>query len=448
MLVRRRRYAGGLALLLAVAACHPRPEPDPERLVSPSGVYSFPIEDPYAASIAGTPRRLQLELPPQVPIRDRSIVLMTPRSSSPIFFHDRALRYSLAAQSGRAPLVFIIAGNNAGHRGRFSVFLQQLLFMAGFHVVSLPSVTFPNFMVSASTTGVPGYTEQDAEDAYHAMQKILAELRAGGLDVSDVSLVGYSLGAWQSAFVAELDDRTQAIGLRRTLLINPPVSLYRSSRKMDTMLADSIPGGIPGMDAFIDRLLISVGALYSQSPRVSLTEDFLFKAVLKGPFTRQDLRALVALAFRLAAANIAFSADVISHSGYLISPDKELRVSTSLTPYLHEALQRGFIEYFEHLLLPYYQRRDPSLTREAMIRKSSLESIAGFLKNSDKVYLITNADDFIMAPGDLDILKELFQGRETIFANGGHMGNLQEPHVAAAVVRDLLPEQPTTEASR
>jgi pimeloyl-ACP methyl ester carboxylesterase len=378
-----------------------------------------------------------VQLPREIPIEEFRLRIVD-RPSPTIFWYEDAFRFSLAPQRGSAPLVFVVAGTNAGHRSRLSVYLQKLFFMAGFHVVSVSSPTFPNFIVQASSTGVPGRITQDADDLYRALQMALARVRQR-VDVGDRHLVGYSLGGWQSAFVARLDDQRRALGLRKVLLINPPVSLYRSSKQLDGLVTENIPGGVAGIEEFIDRALQRITAALAQSGEPpDFAQDFLFQAYQALKPTNQQLAALVGVAFRLASANIAFSADVMSRWGYLVATDRRLTVASSLTPYFDRAMQYGFVDYFDKLLHPYYETREPGLTRADMIAEASLESIEPFLAHAPNVDLVTSADDIILAPGDIDFLRRVFAGRETIFPTGGHCGNMRDRHVAAAYIRHLV----------
>ncbi len=158
------------------------------------------------------------------------------------------------------------------------VFCRDFFFSVGFHAVSLSSPTFPNFMVSASTTGVPGRTSQDAADLYRVMQLCMEQLQQR-IRISDLYFTGYSLGGWQSAFVARLDDQQKALGFRRVLMINPPVSLYKSSQVLDNMLADNMPGGLQNVPLFLDEMTARVTGLLQRSRGVDLSQDFLYDVI-------------------------------------------------------------------------------------------------------------------------------------------------------------------------
>ena len=426
-----------LVLLLALAACHPAFKPEAERLMAPEGPYAYPVTNPFVATVVGTPAANRVVLPKDIPIQQRTLPVIEDRTVPRVLWYEDRFRYSIAAQSGKAPLIFVIAGTNAGYTTRLSAYLQQLFFTAGFHVVSISSPTFPNFMVTASTTSVPGWTAQDAADLYQMMQRVLADV-GQRVEVSNVSLVGYSLGGWHSAFVAALDRQQQAIGFRKVLLINPPVSLYRSSRVLDEMLVNNLPGGIDNLDAFVRNVVDKLVELYRQNQGITFGPDMLFDAYRALRPTEEQLAAVIGAVFRLASANIAFTADVMSHSGYLVPVSRELRISTSLTPYFDAGMRRGFIQYFEELLYPYYRQRYPTLTRQQIIDSASLESIAPFLSQATNVGLVTSKDDIILAPGDLDFLRRTFGDRATFFDYGGHCGGMMDAHVAAAYVRFMM----------
>jgi hypothetical protein len=94
-----------------------------------------------------------------------------------VFWFDRRLRVWFSPQPKPAPLAIVISG--AGSDGNTSklALLRGALYGAGYHVLTMPSPTFPGFIVAASSTGVAGDLRQDSRDLYAAMQQIVAHLR-------------------------------------------------------------------------------------------------------------------------------------------------------------------------------------------------------------------------------------------------------------------------------
>ncbi len=426
----------GLALL---GGCQQAPNIEPGLFDQPDGAFDYRWTDPYVATVVRTPPDQRAPLPVDYPRRDLRFVVYPDRPIPEVLWFHPSYRASLARQPGRAPLVFVIAGTGAGHDTSYMRTLEQIFYAAGFHVLSLSSPSHPNFIVTAAETSVPGYIEQDVEDLYRIMRIAYERVRPD-IEIESVNLAGYSLGGWQAAFVAQRDAEDGVFGFRRTLLINPPVDLYRSMNRLEALLEDNIPGGIDGVPAFMRRVFDAVSRLFEGGARLSFDEDFLYQAYRALEPTDQDLAALIGISFRLASANMAFSSDAIVRTGYLVQPDAVLTSQTPLTRYFRASLRQSFEDYLREMLIPFERRRDPDLTQEAIIAASTLKRIEPFLANAPNVGLVTAADDIILDPGDISYLREVFGDRAAIFPHGGHCGNFQHPHVVAAIGGFLIGE--------
>jgi len=87
-------------------------------------------------------------------------------------------------------------------------------------------------------------------------------------------------------------------------------------------------------------------------------------------------------------------------------------------------LHISFLDYFNEYYIPYFQNRSPGLTKEELLEALSLKSIESYLASSARIGVITNEDDFILAPGELDYLRRVFGPRLKVYPRGGHLGNL------------------------
>lgn len=208
-----------------------------------------------------------------------------------------------------------IAGTGGAHNSPKNYALGRALYDAGFHVVSLSSPTLPNFIVSASSTGVPGHAVHDAEDRYRVMTLIRGRLRKDA-EVTGICLAGYSLGGFNAAFVSWLDDQRKLLDFKRVLLINPPVRLYESMSVLDRML-ESIPRGMDNFHSYYEKMVREFSVLYSTADRLEFSEEFLY-AVFRQLQPRDDeLAALIGLSFRFSAANLMFTADLMTDFGFI-----------------------------------------------------------------------------------------------------------------------------------
>ena len=129
-----------------------------------------------------------------------------------------------------------------------------------------------------------------------------------------------------------------------------------------------------------------------------------------------------------------FAADVTSGFGLVVPPEQVLGKTDSLTDYFVVLLRTSFMDYFDNFFYPYHKARNPSLTRDGLIHEMSLKSIAPYLQRSTKIAMTTNDDDIILAPGEVDWLREIFGRRAKIWPTGGHCGNMEQKDFVAYMV--------------
>jgi hypothetical protein len=290
-------------------------------------------------------------------------------------------------------------------------------------VIALPSPTFPNFIIDASTSHVPGNLPDDAVDLYRVMEQIWDQSR-GRIEVSHFLLAGYSLGGTEAAFVAKLDDERRVFDFRKVLLLNPAVSLYNSVARIEGLLA-GIPGGPRRVGAFFNQMMAKSTDYYRKGDFVGVDDDFLYSAYQAQLLDRNEAGGIIAVSFRISSAGMIFASDVMTNGGYVVPRNKVLNNSDSLEDYFWTSLHLSFLDYFNEYFVPYFQSRRPGLSREELIEAQSLTSIEGYLASAAKIGVITNEDDFILAPGEFDYLRRVFGPRIKIYPSGGHLGNLE-----------------------
>ena len=398
------------------------------------GTYDYPFTDPLVATILGTPDDQRAPLVRDIPVKLLDMTILPERKVPGVFWYNEKLRSALAYQKGKAPLIFVIAGTGAGFNSDKMLGLQNAFYQAGFHVVTISSPTHANFITAASETGTPGIVRDDARDLYRVMRKIWAEIK-GQIEVSDFYLTGYSLGGTQAAFVSQLDDEQKVFDFRKVLMINPAVNLYQSVDKLDHMLEDNMPGGLPQIQQALRRMLDKFAQIYSHGAFIKFDDEFLYNIYrgLPAPPKEENLEALIGLSFRVSSSNMIFASDVMTQAGFVVPKGLELSNSDPLDEYLQTLSYISFVKYVDEFLLPATRARDPAMTLKSLVEGSGLKSIAPYLSRSDKIAVMTNADDVILRPGDIDYLRQLFGPRATIFPHGGHCGNIDQRQVVATM---------------
>jgi hypothetical protein len=409
-----RTMARALLVLLALVFALP------DRAGAAQG-YDFPFTSPYVATVVGTPEAYRADLP-QVTLQTRELVVFPERRTPDVFWYTNRLRFGFLPQRGPAPLAFVIAGTGAGHDAAKVRLLARMFDQLGVHVITLASPTFQNFIVNASTTGVPGLITDDAADLYRAMRLAYDQVK-GEIQVTKFYLTGYSLGAAQAAFVAKLDETERAFDFQRVLMINPPVSLYNSALILDRMLDANTPEGV---GVFFNGMLAAFADVFvREEDRISLSSDFLYTVYRRRHPSEKNLKAAIGVSFRLSSANMAFTSDVMTKSGYIAPKAPPLTPTTSLDQFAAVAVRSTFKDYIDELFYPYFKARQPGVTLDDLIEVTDLHSIEPYLRHNQKIGLMHNRDDIIMAPGEIDWLEQVFGNRAQIYPTGGHCGNME-----------------------
>ena len=385
--------------------------------------YGYPIPGSYEATILGTPASLMPEFPAKMRTRQLELTVGPDRHKPPIFFYDEGLRSTFAYQDHKAPLVFLIAGAGASDRSPKLMTMMKAFYQAGFHVITMPSPSTANFIVSASRSRVPGDLTEDAADLYRAMETAWEQVE-GDIEVTSFNLCGYSMGAAQAAFVAKLDEERRAFNFRKVLMINPPVSLYGSATRIEDLLKQ-IPGGAKKQGIFFNKMLSKFSQFYRYGNFVAINDDFLYAIYTEKLFSKEETAGLIGLTYRINLAGMIFSSDVMTNSGYVVPKNRVLSATDSIADYFLVSTHLSFFDYFNEYFYPYFQKQRPGLTKQAFIDSLSLRSIEGYLKSSDKFGVMTNENDFILTKAELDYLRQLFGDRAKIYPRGGHLGNLE-----------------------
>lgn len=387
--------------------------------------YGFPLANPFEATIATTPPALRAPLadPDDVDQADYRLNLRPEREARlpSSFWPVRRLTYRLARQSGTAPLVFLIAGTGARYDASNMEALKGVLYAAGFHVAQVSSPTSYDFMSAASRLATPGYSPEDARDLYRVMLAIRD--RHPELPVSDYLLVGYSLGGLQAAFVSRLDEERRQFGFRRVLMINPPVNLDTSVRNLDRLVQVRLGDGEQAN--FYERVLDRLSRYFRARGTIDLNEAMLLE-FQQSPYQLNDeeMAMLVGSVFRLTAADIVFTSDLINRRGLIVPPGQRIGIGTSLEPYFRLALQCNFECYMTRQLIPMWRERQGGGSITQLAGQTSLYALEQYLRDSPKIAALHNADDIILGPGDLGFLRRALGDRLTVFPRGGHCGNL------------------------
>ena len=406
--------------------------------------YDYPIEDALLSTIVGTPKEFKADLPKKIPTQIHRIEVWPFREIPEVFWYHEKMEFSFVPQKKKAPLIFLIAGTGADYKSAKMIGMQKAFYQAGFHVLSVSSPTHANFVVSASSTMVPGELTQDAADLYQVLQMAYQKVQKQ-VEVTDFFVTGYSLGAANAAYVSKLDETEKVFNFKKVLMINPPVSLLNSVNILDAMLNENIPGGLDHFDAWYKQFFNDLAKLYDEGVFVEFNEDFIFQIMRtlhkRDPNFKPDPareKVLIGMAFRISSSGMVFTSDVMRKSNVIVPRDVVLEPNDSLTEFGKAVTRMTFLDYFNEIFAPYYQQLEPDLTTEELKQRASLHHIRGYLESADKIGVVHNQNDIILAPGEIDFFREVFGDRAHIYPRGGHCGNMDFPENVDYMTRFFL----------
>jgi hypothetical protein len=399
----------------AAAAAVPPPAPGPATGLADSAA--------LRATVFGIAAQDPAPMPSRVPLVEIDIALPWARPVPEVLWFDRKLRVWFSAQKAAAPLAVVISGTGSdGNTAKLSI-LRGALYGAGYHVLTMPSPTFPGFIVSSSSTGVAGDLMQDGRDLYAAMQQVVAHLPRK-IRVTGIDVLGYSLGGANAAVVKSIDAAEGKLKIHRAVMIDPPVSLFASVGRLDKLFAINIGTGDDAIETLYRKLYAELANLYRASDRVQIDENFILEAAATVLKTDEEFSAAIALSFRIDLVNLFFAGDLYAGTGVVVDPKHPPKVGDSLEEIQRILRNKPFAEYFTKVFAPFYLKYRPGSTAASLIADNRLDIIGETLRNSDDYYAQSNSDDIILDKRELAWLRDTLGRRIAVYEHGGHLGNI------------------------
>ena len=340
----------------------------------------------------------------------------------------KKLDFTFWLQPGRAPIVYLVPGFAAHRLAENELGLAELLFSNKFSVVTVSSTFHPEFMEHASTSDLPSYPPIDVDDLHHALTEIDRRLdTAYPHRLGSRAMMGYSMGAFQSLFLAatEATNREALIRFQRYVAIDSPVRLRYAATNLDQFYRAALAWPAPERTANIENMLLKVAALAERPPAPGTTL----------PFNATESRFLIGLSFHLAMRDIIFSSQLRHNQGILQHPIK----SSSRRVVYDEILKYSFRDYIEKFATPYDKSLGIDITDLDVLRRGTdLTDYTTELKANPDVRLVLNRNDIFLADTDIAWLESTFPASQrTVFPDGGHLGNLSQPAVQKAILQAL-----------
>lgn len=366
--------------------------------------------------------------------RDPWFLARARESATTVPTTGKRLPYDLWLQPGRAPIVYIVPGMGAHRRAGSVIALAEIAHGRGFSVVTVSSSMNFEFMESAATISVPGFTPIDAHDLHIALDAINRDLEKRFSDrISARVFMGLSLGAFHGLTIAAKANPSAhaLIDFDRYVLLSPPVSLRHAAERLDAYY--NVPLAFPEAhrEAHVRAILRRALAVAQDRSTVGPTTVML---------SETDAQFLVGLDFRMVLHDAIWSSQRRHNMGVLKSPLDPLRRA----PVSSEILDFSFMESFYAFVFPASFKQDDKLTSEQqMFHLMDARSLTETLPNNGKIRVFASENDFLVTDADRQwLIRTLGKENVTLEPRGGHMGGLAHSETQQAIMdalEDLLP---------
>jgi ABC-type transporter lipoprotein component MlaA/pimeloyl-ACP methyl ester carboxylesterase len=345
----------------------------------------------------------------------------------------RKLKFTFWLQPGKANVVYIVPGLGSHRLAETSLALAELVYNNGFSAVCVSSPFNSEFMENASTAAMPAYLPVDGHDLHVALTEIDHRLNKLYPDrLGNKALMGYSMGAFQTLYVAatETTNPSPLLKFDRFVAINTPVRMAYGISKLDEFYQAPLKWPATNRTDNIENTFLKVAALSKMTltPRSTL------------PFDGIESKFLIGLNFRMILRDIIYSSQRRNNQRVLKRPLLKFRRASLY----QEILQYSYQDYYKDFVIPYYQAGDTAAPTAQILEKAGdLRTYDAGMRANPDIRVIVNQNDFLLADEDLAWLHATFSPEQlTVFAQGGHLGNLANLTVQKSILAALTPMRP------
>ena len=355
-----------------------------------------------------------------------------------IYDDKPAMDYKVWYQDNKnAPLAIVIPGLGGHCTSTTAGAMAEVLYNHGYSVVTMSSGLNWEFMESASSVLVPGYTPVDAADVRNAAGRILEDLTVNkGLKPERKVMAGISMGALHTLFIAQMEMSSDKLGIDRYVAINPPVNLKYGLSELDKYYNTMRKWGDDQQQ--FEQMMNAAGKFMMMIKHKYPWQDYTGcdsqsntaikdnkVSPVENPYkvnmSENEARALVGYSFKRTLDEIIVSIHHRQNLGILTTPYSW----GNRTALYHELVDYSFSKYLNNFAIKYYSEKwQRQVTADELNSQSSLTAIGPQLAANSKVRVIHSLNDFLESDTDRIWLRNTFAGRIVFFEYGGHLGNL------------------------
>lgn len=336
------------------------------------------------------------------------------------------LHYKVWMQKQPAPLVIILPGLGGHYANLAPSVLAETVYRQGMSALLVSSTFNWEFVLNGSSVAAPGFTPVDAQDLYRALLIIVndATNRYRRAQPTQLMLLGFSLGALNALYLAELDQGEQRLGFSRILAVNPPVNLVYALHQLDQFYSIWTNWSAAELEQRKNKAVAIYNSLFDKfAPKP--TNGFLV------PIDDDEAKFAIGYTFRRALGETIKAIHSRTNFGILSTPYK-----SSKTRFLDKEIERyGYYDY----VMSFVRKAHPDAWQslQDLNQKASLWRIQPTLASDPRILVLHTRNDFLLSDFDRDWLATVLRDRMLFFDEGGHLGNLYRQEVQDVIANWL-----------
>ena len=307
--------------------------------------------------------------------------------------------------------VLVIMPGLGGHRLSSSVSaLAESFNKGGWSVISFSSTMQPEVFNGFSSRRHPGDFRADAADMDRAVELALADVarRYGGTDGRSCTLLGYSLGAINSLFMASCG--SGRVAYDRILAVNPPRNPVHALQTIDAYFA------IP--EAWGDDCNRRAREVFQRIAGTLLSKTNTGVAKGSLPLTIDESKFLIGLSMRFSLVDLL--TDSLMRGDAIEGLDRDATLA--------DKLSFAWNDYVTKVVMPEFMADGKGgAAIDELVASLSIDALEKTIAEDPRIRLFHNDNDFLASEGDMDWYKGILGERAVILHGGSHLGNMYLP---------------------
>jgi len=310
-----------------------------------------------------------------------------------------------------APLAIFYPSIGEGVNSHHSTVFAKLFYDEGYSVIIQGSHFQWEFAKSMPEGYCPGLPAVDCDNLKLVTRKIIDKLeKEHKRNFSERILVGTSLGAMATLFVADKESKNNTLNISKFIAISPPIELVYAIEQVDKN------SEIFNTDSEASKHKFAItAAKVLQISEQKKNPNFKFKEM---PFSEDEGKLITSFLMRQKLSDLV----------YTIEGNKTGKKSD----FYNQINNMSFTNYAEKYLLA-----ESGNLLENITFDTSLFAIADYLKNNDNYKIYESFDDFLINKNQLTQLKEYSPKNVVCLNNGSHLGFLYRDEFLNSFKKDI-----------